>query len=248
MEDKTQNDISEYIKKLPQKVQNFVFDGEWEKRTLEIAKKYSLSDVQSDALANIVVLVLIGIEKPDTFLQTVVGDLAISQLLAENIIDDLQTRVFEYALSQMEPSKPVVTQVKPVEPQKNAQVPAQETQKVFSPQTPVQNKIPEVRPITVPMVEKQPPVLNRTVNEPVKAPVPRYVPPASQERVQQPVPVPRFTSEPIVNTPPVVTNPTPQNSIQNKLNSVVKGPSEPVSLSPKAPEKYSVDPYREPIN
>ena len=42
MDNQTQNEIPEYVKSLPQSVQDLIFDGEWENRTTEITKKYSL--------------------------------------------------------------------------------------------------------------------------------------------------------------------------------------------------------------
>src|SRR3989338_1688659 len=102
MDNQTQNQIPEYVQKLPQAVQDFVYDGAWEVRTNEIARKYSLVAGQTDALANTVVLVLIGLESPDTFLDTLVTDLEISRLLGEQIMADLEKRVFEYALGVIE--------------------------------------------------------------------------------------------------------------------------------------------------
>src|SRR3984885_16006631 len=115
---KIQNQTQEQMKKLPQNVQDFVLNGAWEERTGEIAQKYSLNPIQTDALANTVVLVLVGLELPDTFLDTIIADVGISRLLAEQIMNDLETRVFEYAISQIgsksktEKAKPVVTKVK----------------------------------------------------------------------------------------------------------------------------------------
>lgn len=291
MDNQTQNNIPEYVKNLAQNVQDFVFDREWEKRTLEIAKKYSLNDAQSDTLADTVVLALIGLEKPETFLQTIIRDLGISKLLAEQVMSDLETRVFDYAIKQIEVTKPVVPQTQQIPPASVTQpqkisTSTPQPQKIVPPiSNPVQSKVPEIRPVNtpvakpsfsnvvtkpatnelwpekaatpkviepvkvvVPMIEKAP-ITPRVENVPVKATIPVATPPAPRapEIVQRPVPVPRFTSESTPSMPPAVTAPVnpAQNSIQNKLNSVVKNPSEP---APKAPERYTVDPYREPIN
>jgi hypothetical protein len=150
--DKTQNEIPEYVKNLPPAVQDFVLNGAWEERTNEIAKKYSLNPIQTDALANTVVLVLIGLESPDTFLDTIVKDVGISRLLAEQIMGDLEKRVFEYAINQIESKnktekeKPVVAETKPVEPE----IKVEEKTKPVVPET------PKPAPIEVKKEEEKP--------------------------------------------------------------------------------------------
>ena len=124
MNPQTQNEIPEYVKNLPQAVQDLIFDGTWEERTGEVAKKYSLNPTQTDNLINTVLFVLIGLEKPETFLSTIMTDIGISQLLAEQIMGDLEGRVFEYALSRVTSSKQQVIRKEEVSPQVN---PTQET-------------------------------------------------------------------------------------------------------------------------
>src|SRR3989344_2227057 len=102
MDDKNQNEIPEYVKNLPQAVQDFVYDGVWEERVVEIGKKYSLSDTQIDILANNTLFVLIGLDTPDIFTNLMTSELGISKLLAGQIIEELETRVFEYALGIIE--------------------------------------------------------------------------------------------------------------------------------------------------
>jgi uncharacterized membrane protein len=87
MNNQPQNNIPEYVKGLPKAVQDMIFDGVWEERTIEIGKKYSLSDIQINSLADLVVLVLIGLERPETFLQTLIVELRVSALLADQIMN-----------------------------------------------------------------------------------------------------------------------------------------------------------------
>ncbi|MFA7216525.1 MAG: hypothetical protein WC095_00890 [Candidatus Paceibacterota bacterium] len=98
MNEETLKEMPEYVRKLPKEIQDFVFDGVWEERVEEIGLKYSLDSVQLDNLANKVLFILIGLEKPEDFLQTIISELSISRLLAEQIMNDLDSRVFDYAI------------------------------------------------------------------------------------------------------------------------------------------------------
>ena len=263
---KIQNQTQEQMKKLPQNVQDFVLNGAWEERTGEIAQKYSLNPIQTDALANTVVLVLVGLELPDTFLDTIIADVGISRLLAEQIMNDLETRVFEYAISQIgsksktEKAKPVVTEAKPEDMQvKPATMEIKKEE--------VKNTMPEILPNNLPMVEKGEAVKVNHVQKIVPPPAPQNIPkPQSQnsetkkpeinippttkpaEPVQRPIPVPRFTAAPIEEEKETVAKP---------VAPPVVAPTQPQSVPQKPPEtkptepiqkKYVVDPYREPLN
>ncbi|MBI4155923.1 MAG: hypothetical protein HY507_01685 [Candidatus Zambryskibacteria bacterium] len=235
MEDKTQNNTQEFIKNLPQAVQDLVFDGEWEKRVTEIAKKYSLGPGQTDTLINNVLFVLIGLDTPDTFTSLMTSELGISKLLAGQIIEDLENRVFEYALGVIENKQQKLTPIKSKIQISNFQSnPKSESQKVTVEQS---NNVfanikaevkktdgaishvpyvPEVRPANLPVVEK---------GEPVRINKPKIE--AGSENIEI-----RQKSE---------------NIIDSKLNNVVKSVKEEKVISEIPAKKYGVDPYREPI-
>jgi hypothetical protein len=97
MDEETLKTMPDYVQKLPKKVQDFIFDGTWEERTKEIAIKYSLNEKQTDTFINKVLFVLIGMESPQTFGASLETELGISQILVEQILADLDTRVFQYA-------------------------------------------------------------------------------------------------------------------------------------------------------
>lgn len=130
--DQTQTDVIKYIENLPENVQDVIYDGEWEQRVFEITKKYSLNQEQTDNLINLVLLVLVGIEKPETLMEKIILDLSISKLLAEQIINDLEKRVFEYALNMLENKTIKSSASKPI---------------TNAPPT-----VPEIRPDNLPMV------------------------------------------------------------------------------------------------
>ncbi|HEY4505838.1 MAG TPA: hypothetical protein VJG67_04065, partial [Candidatus Paceibacterota bacterium] len=95
---KSPNDLPEYVKNLPKPVQDMILAGVWSGIVGEIAKKYSLSPTQSDILTNNIVFVLTGLDTPETFLGLITSELGISRLLSEQIIQDLENRVFKYAV------------------------------------------------------------------------------------------------------------------------------------------------------
>ena len=109
---KNMNDetINKIMSTLPEPVRKLISDGVWEERAKEVCKKYSLEDSKTESLLNNVLLVLIGVDKPEDFLNNIIGDLGISRLLAEQIQEDLENRVFDYALKQVENEKPEAKQ------------------------------------------------------------------------------------------------------------------------------------------
>lgn len=160
----------EYIKKLPQSVRDVVYAGVWEERTEEIAKKYSLNERQADDLVNNVLYVLVGLSKPDDFIETVVSELGISGLLAEQIMDDLEVRVFEYAFKMIQ---------------------NQDKKSESSDKT--DDILPELRPDITPLVEPEEKVSATPIPVAFKSAVPKPAP----EPVQRPVSVPRYTGVPV---------------------------------------------------
>lgn len=185
MNEEKQKDILEYVKTLPQTVQDLIFDDVWENRTTEIAKKYSLNDEQTETLINTVLFVLIGVEKPDMFLPRMITDLNISRLLAEQIISDLETRVFEYAINE--------TQAKP----KNI------------------SSVPEIAPHNLPMYQPISVPKYVSVSSPPSMPLtPKPTPPnlvtspvSPAPTVSTPTPTPRPAQT--QTTPNPVSTPTP---------------------------------------
>ncbi len=102
MEYENLNEMPEYVKKLPVEVQALILEGVWQQRTHEVAEKYSLNENQTENLLDQTILTLIGLENPSNFINTLVTDLGISRLLAEQIVLDLDKRVFSYAVKFIE--------------------------------------------------------------------------------------------------------------------------------------------------
>ncbi len=240
------NNMPEYVKNLPKAVQDLVFDSAWEERTAEIAKKYSLNDTQADDLINTVLFVLIGLESPDTFLETIITDLGISRLLAEQIMEDLEVRVFEYALRTVEKKteKVVSNSVEVRLPQNNSNQEKPMSRRHLD-IVETKPKVPEVKPDNLPMIEigeiahdnpsPRQPLGQIPKVEPLKSNSQGSTFGSNAEPVQRPVEVPRFTGVPIEEDVPSPTLGVGGNKIPSKI--------EPAKLK----HKYAVDPYREAI-
>ncbi|MBA3733108.1 hypothetical protein H0W91_01895 [Patescibacteria group bacterium] len=168
MNKETQKEIPEYVKNLSKPVQDLIFDGAWEKRTEEISKKYSLNPTQTDTLINNVLFVLLGLDDPQNFTTLFTSELGISKLLAEQIIEDLEIRVFEYAVKSVQnKEKDSQSGKKPLEiPQQKHQI-----KEIVIP-----NNLPEIRPVNLPSenVIKAPEPAK--IEKPAYTPPPRYVP------------------------------------------------------------------------
>lgn len=223
------NETTRYIESLPKELKAVISDPNIENRTREIAKKYSLSVDQEEGLIDIVMLILTGIESPDTLEENIISDLSVSGIVAEQIINDLDNRVFDYALKELG-----------VEDNES------KSEKVGS-------TLPEIRPDNLPAVE----TVNQT-GAPAKTSVPVYTPKpkfmVEKEPVQSPVSVPRFKAVPMGDEemigqnfiPNIAPKPNASGIIESKLNSITKNIEEVTKTEP--PKTYTKDPYREPIN
>jgi hypothetical protein len=266
----TKNQIPEYVKNLPQAVRDLILNGVWEERTLEIAKKYSLSDDQADLLSDEVLYILIGLELPEGFQDRLVAELSISMLLATQIENDLETRVFQYAVNAVEGKQGGQDKKIPAVSEDSAKV--------------SETKVLEIPPMNLPMVEegekvqvKVPEVKAVPVEEKVEIATPRYVPPykplvenkaagtgatvssaapltaASMDplqtpEIQRPIAVPRFTAVAMDEKGDVIpASPEKMGVPQAAPVAIALSSASPANPIQKPPEKYEVDPYLEPI-
>ncbi len=221
MNDENKIEIPDYVKKLPPEAQDFIFSSIWEDRTKEVARKYSLNESQTESLINTVALVLIGVENPDDLYTDLLEDLKTSKLLTEQIISELEKRVFEFGVKIILDNKKPESDIKE------------------KPDT----TIPELKPNLLPETEKV-----ASSFKPISIPKEEVAsgityPAKNEETVQQPLKVPEVNiASEKVETKPI----TPPTIVETKLKAVTPSISE--TPSSDAPKKYTVDPYREPIN
>jgi hypothetical protein len=217
--------ITEYIKSLPQSLQNLLSEGVWEERVNEISKKYSLTPEQSGALSNIVLLTLTFISPPEEMKQNITGDLGISDLLSEQVSSDLETRVFEYAAKQLN-----VVQKQQAPAPKQTEAPKLDLPVKMEP------KVLSVPENFLP-IESKPRMENDALDKQLNP----------RPAVGTSIGVPRYAEGSMLNSTPTNFKPTESmgtvgNIIDKKINSVTTG-----ITTPPAPIKYQRDPYREPL-
>jgi Ran GTPase-activating protein (RanGAP) involved in mRNA processing and transport len=222
------NDIIKYIEALPAEIQKIISDDIWEQRVIDIAQKYSLNETQKEDLINLVLLIIVGLNPTDELKDNIASDLSVSEIVSEQIIEDLNKRVFEYLSKEIDST----TNKEEV------------------------NKLsPEVRPEILPVKESD---INTKVsknNIPDYTPKQKVV--VDREPVQTPVSVPRFKAVPLSDNeigadfiPKLVPKPSAGGIMESKLNNVTAGITETKKETSSSPvtKNYSVDPYREPLN
>lgn len=241
MNEITQKEMEEYLASLPQKTKDVVLDDFWQKRTKEIAVKYSLSEEQSTTLQNLVLFVIIGVENPGDLEESLKNELGVSELLAEQIGNDLDVRVFGALVKNLgnkeegSNNNQKITNTK-VESGFGHLMPPQPNGALN-----IENEIPEVRPETVPMVEKG----EMAHDVPPPAPVKTEIRPEAQnEMTNDKFPMTnqiqnqndKAVTETVKPPEPAPQQPTP-----------VPKPSAPQEPPTPPVKKYAVDPYREPL-
>jgi hypothetical protein len=236
----------------------------------EIVKKYSLNDIQHLKLMNIAVSNATNPKDDGSLLETMMSELNISRLLAEQVVYDLKNRILEKKSPSPTVTKSPLSRFETVKPPVHAQ-----------------ERTLEIRPESLPAIEKESEDLNKigvpryvptntykpasaVINNPARvnsAPINTPIPPKTTpavtpipapthtityrpksnvpEQVQQVTSVPRFTisTEKKVENKPV----TPPSPMENKMNNVTANTLEK-SVADMLPPKHNVDPYREPLN
>ena len=226
-------DIKEYLTKLPTYVREVIASTDWYSRVNEIGEKYSLNLEQIKNLEYEILFVLIGMEADTDFKENIKKQLKISELLVDQINGEVDNRIFFYILDLIQKKEGLIQKPRvvprPALDSKNDLVEKPSTTPVVE-QDSLRGMVPEIRPTTnLPMVEAEMPRAGLGISSSHKpVSIPRYIAP----------------SNPLVNQP--------KNIIDNKLNNVVKGASSetpPASAqsTSEARQKYTIDPYREPM-
>ncbi|MEQ1500089.1 MAG: hypothetical protein ABL917_01800 [Parcubacteria group bacterium] len=259
-----ENNIFNIIENI-KKNQNSKLDNNSKIKVGDIAKKYSLSEVQKEKLLEIINSNIEQTKNSSIFLNTIVSDLGISNLLAEQIIEDLDKRIFEYAINMTQEKKN--NKIPEVRPQN---LPAVEKviEKVVPTPQPTPQKVstpvytPTYKPVsTVKNEEVKPTSISPSPETPTKKEEDWLADLTekpfigkdfggskityktnSEEIVQKPTTVPRFSLDQVKEA--VVPK---QNIAENKLNIPTSSTIQPPTPHQEIPKKYSVDPYREPI-
>lgn len=145
MDEQTLKTMPLYIQELPPIVRDFIFEGSWQDRTEEIAKKYSLNESQTNILVDNVLFVLIGIDKGEDFIKLMPSELGISKLLSGQIVEELETRVFDYSIKSIQNKLPKKENETVPQPNQKPPLKTQISKPLATP--------PEIRPDILPMIE-----------------------------------------------------------------------------------------------
>lgn len=105
--DQSAQELQQYIDNLIPVVKTAVLSPEWRKRVGEIGQKFSLHLDQISSLEYEVFFVLIGMEPEEDLVGNIQRELNISNILATQVAEEVNTRVFQYILKLMQAQIPV---------------------------------------------------------------------------------------------------------------------------------------------
>ncbi|OGI45827.1 hypothetical protein A2121_00710 [Candidatus Nomurabacteria bacterium GWB1_40_6] len=94
MTEKLQKIIKEEITKLPKENQEVINAFDWVKITEEIGKKYLLDENEINDLQVETLLVLVGLEEPDSFAKNIEDEVGTSKGEADKITEEILQKIF----------------------------------------------------------------------------------------------------------------------------------------------------------
>lgn len=214
-------DIKEYLEKLPLAVQKSIGSSEWKQKILDIGNKYSLQEDQIENLEVETLLVAIGVESDQEMIENIKRELDISDILAEQLVEDVNQRIYKWIYKQWSPEE---TKIK---------------ESIEGPST-IRLESDPINTLDIPPVNLPGEVIEeefKVKSVPIQDQVKDFFAPAVSN-MQEPVITPVVPSNPIHPIELPIEEPVPQKPqsfISQKLS------------QPTAPQKYTADPYREPI-
>ena len=252
----TTPELQQYINNLIPVVKQAVLSPEWKKRVGEIGQKYSLHLDQIGSLETEVLLVIVGMEPEEDLIENIKRELSISNILATQITEDVNTRVFQYIFKLMQnteiPQSDKFVQQLPVQPPKKIE---------STPTTPAQNE-----PLLSAMESKVMSSESRDMKGGVTNNSYTILHNPNHKEVPPPMNLPgieeevggvmsnevRDVKETEKTVPPPVkphtSNLTPQPTLADiKLGGLVSSPTEKQVAQTPPTHSYTADPYREPL-
>ncbi len=108
--------LKDAYKALPYDIKSIIGSSEWLKRVKEIAQKYSLSEDQINSLGYEILFTFLNLQSPDLLTETIREELDISNILAEQITQEIEERIFSWAMKKITPKEPGVTNTLDIPP------------------------------------------------------------------------------------------------------------------------------------
>ncbi|MFZ2522009.1 MAG: hypothetical protein WAX44_01935 [Minisyncoccia bacterium] len=206
------NDTDQIMASLSNEVSDLLSEGVWENRVREVSQKYGLTPEQTENLIDDVLFVIIGQDDQNQLLSNLKETHGFSPILSEQIFEDLDKRVFDYALKFIESRAQKKETPRPV------------SNVYKSPENSAQNPTRQVTP--------PPAHTEQTISVPRYSPAPMYVPVTeTRPSVEATVRVPLRTE------PKVEAKKTHDKSFAGRYNRVMKiSPGEYWDLYENLPE------------
>jgi len=216
--EETLQEIKTSFHTLPSHIRDAIVRVDWVTKIEELALKYSLNDAQKNGLITEVLLVLTAITPEEELAENIKNELEVSSILAEQITEEIGERIFSWIQKLYTPKENDILK---------QPVPHTETNTLDIPPINLPGEvIEESTPDTLISTEyAQDTAHSSMTNRPEEQP---YIPLKNQDD--------RPTTQ-------LQDTPRRQSFISNKLNQ----PTNQTTSNQDIAKKYTIDPYREPI-
>jgi hypothetical protein len=229
MDSETKELLTQAYRAAPTHIRKFIDSGKLEAFVRELQVSAGLHVDQADVVARELLMMILGIEDPNTFISTLQNELGLEPSKLDRIVADINNKIFiplrretEAALASVPPEKK-----KPVIPSPSSAVVQKEISKPTSLKPIIPTLPTHLKPVLPPTPPAAPPM--RTMEHDVeemkegKAPLPFIAPPVAPTPTAAPAPRPQ-----------PVTPPTPSSTpTEQEVHDTLK--------------QYGIDPYREPV-
>lgn len=236
MDNETQNIIKEQFKLLPKVIQDTILNSNWEEKIRRVVKNNNLHVDQGAAIENLVLITMLGIETPETFVQNAKEYAEVSEEQAYTISREVEREIFGDIRRKLIELTDTADTVEEIDHTAN------ELDKVAS------------------AIEKE----SQKVPLKEKIPVDSFTPSSAPMTPSVSVPnIPKLTKLPPVPPTPITTNVvnTPTQSAPAIIEKVVEAPKIPKPIFTPMPKtipaqtpvantstpNVKLDPYREPV-
>lgn len=240
-----EDSVKQVMKTLPPPIRDYLAQGRYTPVAKELMAKYGLRIDQGGILERGMMMLLMGIEDPNEFMQELTTDAKLDQAAVNGIMQDINTQIFMPLRDEMRKGAEAY--------QQSQQAPKPQAPATPAPAaaTPPRGLPAGAKPLQaiVPQAPVQKPALRDVLASVMKAPPPAPAAPASPPSLSAPK-APSVSPAPQRAAPPENLPGAPR-----EIHAPLSAPAPetrtepPKPLASSAPAKpYSVDPYREPLD
>lgn len=236
--------IKEVMQTLPPPIRQYLAQGKYTFVAKNLMAKYGLRIDQGGVLERELMLLLMGIEKPDEFAESLKNEAAIPEDTVRVIMTDINQEIFIPLQKEMRSAGSAAPETRPVQAPTPAPASAPATQSYTPPSAPRNPVSPDTAPL--------PPKIEMPRSDAVPADVPalRHASTVSEEQRAR---ISNIAPRPDAPLPANLPGALPPRAVPEARPSfgatMTELSAQPLSPQPAAPARpYSVDPYREPID